>query len=320
MRLLHWTPSAVLLTCGWALACSSSQTAASGDGGVPKDSGGSSHDANASDGSQPADSHSDSPGGNEASTDGAPTVQPGLSKVATGEYETFYLKDGVIYGYGGGSGLLGQGTYQGLCIPPRAIDTPAGLKFIDVQGGLHQSMAADVNGHVWTWGMVTDGLQGSGSDAGVGDGSVPYMITQDASGNPFDHVIAVEPVTSFDAALKDDGTVWVWGNCSGGVTGDGTASGVVYQPTKVPIPLPTGVKITKIVASSQVYALASDGTVWAWGPAENPGFIGTGTSGATDSYTPAKVIDLPTDIIDIAVGYASFSGSSSKVGVADHAA
>jgi alpha-tubulin suppressor-like RCC1 family protein len=234
-------------------------------------------------------------------------VTPGLTKVGTGEYETLYLVDGTIYGYGGGSNLLGQGTYEGVCIPPRPIDTPVGLKFVDVQGGLHQSEAVDVNGHVWTWGEVDMGLQGSGTDAGTGDGSVPYMITVDAKGNPFDHVIAVEPTSAFDAALKDDGTVWVWGNCAGGVTGDGTASGVVAAPTEVPIPLASGVKITKIVGSSQMYALASDGVVWAWGPAENPGFIGTGQSGETDSYTPAKVIDLPSNIIDVAVGYSSFS-------------
>ena len=89
--------------------------------------------------------------------------------VGTGEYETLYLVDGVVYGYGGGCGLLGQGKYSGACIPPHPIDTPAGLKFSDVQGGLHQSMAVDVNGRAWTWGESDQGLQGSGVDGGIGD-------------------------------------------------------------------------------------------------------------------------------------------------------
>jgi alpha-tubulin suppressor-like RCC1 family protein len=240
-----------------------------------------------------------------------PAIAPGLSKVGTGEYETLYLVDGVIYGYGGGSGLLGQGSYQGTCIPPRPIDTPTGLKFVDVQGGLHQSMAIDENGHVWTWGESDKGLQGSGVDGGMGDGSVPYMITEDAGGNPFDHLVAIEPTTNFDAALKSDGTVWVWGDCTGGVTGDGTASGIVEKPTQVP--LPPGVKITKISGSSQVVAVASDGTVWAWGPAET-NVLGTGFTGATDGYTPRKVVDLPVDIVDVAVGYASFAYALTAAG------
>ncbi len=54
-------------------------------------------------------------------------------------------------GYGAGGTLIGQGTYQGLCIPARPIDVPAGTTFVDVQGGLHQSIGLDSTGHV-TWG------------------------------------------------------------------------------------------------------------------------------------------------------------------------
>lgn len=272
------------------LACHSSPEGASaGDGG----SAGSGASGSTSSGAPPSDAG-----------DAGPVIAPGLSKVGTGEYETFFLVDGVIYGYGGGAGLLGQGTYQGPCIPPRPIDTPAGLEFVDVQGGLHQSMAIDENGHVWTWGEVDNGLQGSGVDGGTGDGSVPYMITEDAEGNPFEHVIAIQPSSAYDAALKSDGTVWVWGDCTGGVTGDGTAAGLVQKPTRVP--LPAGTKITRISGSSQMVALASDGTVWTWGPSEN-GFLGTGLTGATDGYTPHKVVDLPSNVIDVVVGFASFA-------------
>ncbi len=230
-------------------------------------------------------------------------VTPGFSKVGTGEYETLYLVDGIVYGYGGGCGLLGQGKYSGACIPPHPIDAPAGLKFSDVQGGLHQSMAVDVNGHAWTWGESDQGLQGSGVDGGIGDGSEPYMITKDSTGAAFDHVIAVEPTTSFDAALKSDGTVWVWGNCAGGVAGDGTISGILQSPTKVP--LPAGTFIKKISGSSQLYALDSDGNVWGWGPTEN-NYLGTAKNGTTDVYSPQKIANLPTNIVDIATGYASF--------------
>ena len=268
----------------------------------------SSHDG--SDGGSDAAPPGDGSSPSDAGSDGA--VASGFTKVGTGEYETLYLVDGVVYGYGGGSGLLGQGTFQGVCIPPRPIVSPPGLKFVDVQGGLHQSEALDQNGHVWTWGEADNGLQGSGVDGGTNDGSTPYMIAVDSQGKPFDHVVAVEPTTAFDSALKDDGSVWVWGNCAGGVAGDGTASGLVLAPTRVP--LPSGVTITKIAASTQMLALASDGSVWTWGPSEND-YLGTGSTQTTDSYTPKRVVSLPSDIVDIAIGYASFQYALTKEGV-----
>jgi alpha-tubulin suppressor-like RCC1 family protein len=287
-----------LASCG-----STTQSGASQDGGAHSD-------ARVDDSS--LDASADRKG--DASRDASPidgSAPEASIIVGTGEYETFYLVDGKIYGYGGGAGLEAQGTYQGLCIPPRPIVSPAGVAFANVQGGLHQTMALDTTGHVWTWGETDQGLQGSGNDAG--DGTTPYVITSDADGNPFDDVVAIEPTVSgaagetmYDIAAKSDGTVWVWGNLGGGLGGDGTAGAVVSKPTKVPLALPPGVTIKKILGSAAVYALASDGSVWAWGSAEE-NMMGTGMTGDTDGYTPRKVIDLPANIVDIGVGFASFN-------------
>jgi alpha-tubulin suppressor-like RCC1 family protein len=234
----------------------------------------------------------------DAASDGG--VRPGLTKVATGEYEVFYLVDGRILAYGTGSIENGLGPNAGLAIPARPLAVPEATRFTDVQGGLHQSMAVDTTGRVWTWGAMTNGVQGGGTD--VGDPSTPFRITEDVDGKPFDTVIAVAPTTEFDVALKADGTVWVWGNCVGGVTGDGTNGGVVRRPTMVP--LPSGVKITKIAGSTSVLALASDGSVWAWGPSEaGGGHLGTGDTNGT---TPKKVLDLPPDVVDVVAGGSSF--------------
>ena len=77
------------------------------------------------------------------------------------------------------------------------------------------------------------------------------------------------------------------------------------KPTQVMLPLSAGVKITKALGSSTIYALASDGTVWAWGSADG-NILGTGMTGATDGYTPRKVVSLPSTIVDIATGFSSF--------------
>jgi alpha-tubulin suppressor-like RCC1 family protein len=234
----------------------------------------------------------------DAALPSADAATPGLTKVATGEYETFYLVDGVIWAYGAVPENFGLGSFQGIAVPPMKVLTPAGLTFLDVQGGLHQSMALDVNHRVWTWGVAA--LSGSATPATI-DTTMPYMITQDNTGATFDDVIAIEPTTSFDAALKSDGTVWVWGDCSGGVLGAGVADAgaTVDAPTQVPIPLPTGVTITKISGAVAMLALASDGGVWAWGFAEG-GVLGTGDT--TDGNVPRQVMGLPGDIVDIVAG------------------
>ena len=123
----------------------------------------------------------------------------------------------------------------------------------------------------------------------------------DNNGATFDNVIAIQPTTSFDSALKADGTVWVWGDCSGGVLGNGVADAgaTVSTPTQVPIPLPTGVTITKITGAAAMLGLASDGSVWAWGFAEG-GVLGTGNT--SDGSVPRKVMGLPGNIVDVVAG------------------
>jgi alpha-tubulin suppressor-like RCC1 family protein len=247
----------------------------------------------------------DGGGGSDApSAEGSVLPLP-FTKIGTGEYETEVLADGVVYGYGGGAGLLGQGTYQGLCIPARPISVPGGTRFLDVQGGLHQSIGLDSTGHVWTWGEADMGLQGGGDESW--DGSNPYQIQTDGAGNPFDHVVGIEALSAtgqYDLAWKDDGTLWIWGNLTGGLAGDGAADGVVEKPQQVP--LPAGTKITKATGAFAVLALGDDGTVWTWGDGENS-VIGNGVNQDPDNYSPKKIINIPQNIKDIAVGYASFS-------------
>jgi alpha-tubulin suppressor-like RCC1 family protein len=82
-------------------------------------------------------------------------------------------------------------------------------------------------------------------------------------------------VTSY--ALESNGTVWSWGvNTFYGAYGNGTtcSSGPCNSDTPVQV---SGITNAMAISAGVVsgYALASDGTVWAWGGGQN-GELGTG--------------------------------------------
>ena len=73
-------------------------------------------------------------------------------------------------------------------------------------------------------------------------------------------------------ALKNDGSVWAWGNNSNGQLGDGSTT-QRNSPAQVP-----NVSLIRAIAAGNGYTmvLTSDSTVWAWGINGN-GQLGNGT-------------------------------------------
>jgi alpha-tubulin suppressor-like RCC1 family protein len=107
-------------------------------------------------------------------------------------------------------------------------------------------------------------------------------------------------------ALRNDGTVWAWGNNVGGQLGNGWSSGSsggwVTEPVRV-------LGLTGVTAISATgyngFALRNDGTVWAWG-SDAGGLLGDGPfcdvlTGCT-SPVPVQVSEL-TDVVAIATNH-----------------
>jgi len=90
-------------------------------------------------------------------------------------------------------------------------------------------------------------------------------------------------------ALKADGTVWAWGSNYGGELGTGTV--YPFSATPVQVKGLSGVKkITYSINNTvSLFALKTDGTVWAWG-SNDVGQLGNGTT--TDSALPVQVSGL----------------------------
>jgi alpha-tubulin suppressor-like RCC1 family protein len=238
-----------------------------------------------------------------------PPVNPYASQptiVGAGEYQCFFLdQNRHLYGIGDNYAFLGTnnaGT-KGLAIP--VVVSPSNLTFQSVAGGLHGGAAVDVNGNVWTIGDNAYGELGNGTTTAL---ATAYEITVDSLGNPFNNVSQVfcyftgNAEDQGDYAVKNDGTLWVWGYTGEGMRGNGTAGGLNTRPVQVPIP--GGRSVKQIVAGQVLIVLCTDGTVWTCGAGngqlQNLGYAG---ATATSSLSLTQVTTL-SNITQIAGGTA----------------
>lgn len=120
--------------------------------------------------------------------------------------------------------------------------------------------------------------------------------------------VAAGDYTSF--AVRNDGTLWVWGSNQYGARGDGSSGDNIASPVQVPIPnritTPTrGGKHAVAVGAGVYAAIDTEGQVWTWGVNWN-GRLGNGTTASR--FTLARVQkssnpnDYLTGIISIAAG------------------
>ncbi|OPX86441.1 MAG: Exoglucanase B precursor [Pelotomaculum sp. PtaB.Bin104] len=120
----------------------------------------------------------------------------------------------------------------------------------------------------------------------------PYGVTDIAAG--YNSYSARElPSDRFYLMLKDDGSVWTWGNNDYGTLGDGT-----YDSRNIPVKVESLSGITAVEAGrDSCFALDQDGAVWAWGSNEDAqlgrGPVPAGTGGRYGNNTPQKIAGLP---------------------------
>ncbi|QHW31386.1 hypothetical protein GZH47_11395 [Paenibacillus rhizovicinus] len=104
---------------------------------------------------------------------------------------------------------------------------------------------------------------------------------------------AIAVGTTHSLAIKEDGTVWQWGDITTyGASGVPETNLTALIPEQVP-----GLHDVIAVAGGQVHSLAleSDGTVWSWG-GNGGGMVGDGTE---DSRPLPKQVEVLTDVVAI---------------------
>jgi hypothetical protein len=206
-----------------------------------------------------------------------------IVSVKAGGLHTLALRaDGSVVAWGDNYyGQLGTGDTVESATPMPV----AGLNSVrKIAAGYQRSVALTEDGIVWTWGYE----HYSGQDIfNVSPAAVPELndVVEIAAG--YEHVVAV----------KSDGTVWTWGSNYSNQLGNGSAPWQ-YQAAPGQVANLTG--IIKVASSyDHSLALASDGTVWAWGY----NFFGQlGDSTTQVRQMPVQVSGL-TDVIAIATAY-----------------
>ncbi len=202
-----------------------------------------------------------------------PAPSPG--SVGAGDYDSYAVKsDGTLWSWGGNvDGELGQGDAA-----PRAIPTQIGTAtdWGQVAAAGEVAIALKQDGTMWSWGP-NDAYQ-LGLDSNISSRETPQHVT--AAGDDW-ATVAVGGY--FCAALKQDGSLYTWGEDVQGDLGQG-GPGSVTTPTAV-----TGGPY-KAIACGRSHLLAIDaaGHLWACGD-NNYGELGVGSADAAAHETLTQV-------------------------------
>lgn len=173
--------------------------------------------------------------------------------IAAGDFHTIALKsDGTLWSWGNNwKGQLGDGTITGRYAPAQIGTT---TNWSAVAAGYLYTIALKSDGTLWAWGDNSHGQLGIGSiDADAH--STPVQIGIDTNWK------AVTTGGYHAIALKNDGTLWAWGNNYSGQLGNGLTTSI-----KTPVQIGADTNWAAVEAGfSYTIALKNDGTLWAWG-------------------------------------------------------
>jgi alpha-tubulin suppressor-like RCC1 family protein len=216
--------------------------------------------------------------------------------ISLAQYTTLALKsDGTLWAWGeNGFGTMGNGTATSSIVP---VQCGTETNWITIDGGYWFAAGCKSDGTIRTWGRNNYGQIGNGT-----------ITTQENT--PVQASVALNGWLSIASgwkhtlAVKENGTLWGWGDNSSGQVGDGTNT----QRTS-PVQIGAGNTWTSVATGYTFsFGLQSNGTLWAWG--ENTyGQLGDGT---VVSKTAPVQVGLANDWVSITAGETQAFGLKSN--------
>lgn len=234
-----------------------------------------------------------------------------VTDIAAGGFHSLAVVDGQVRSWGyNGFGQLGDGTLtdnndsKADRTAPTVKDVNNSIitGIVSVAGGGEHSLALTTNHTVYAWGNNDNGQLAVTVTV---PSYRPLADLVQVEGTTLTNVIQIAAGANFSVALKDDGSVWVWGYNGGGQLGidpTGTSptlfSATPRQIIQPPVVGHESEKVTQISAGlDHVLALEAGGTVVSWGLNSNAQ-LGLGSDPSNDpltkgfSITPANVVGI----------------------------
>jgi alpha-tubulin suppressor-like RCC1 family protein len=222
-------------------------------------------------------------GDNSATTKSSPvqTVSGGTSwkQVSAGATHCGAIKsDNTLWMWGSNSiGQLGDNTPIQKSSPVQTVSGGTNWKFVSC--GSDFTAAIKTDGSLWMWGQGSSGQLGRNTT-----GSAISPVQTVSGGNNWKWVSCGGAHT---AAIKTDGSLWLWGSGTSGQLGDNSAT-----TKSSPVQTVAGGTSWKQVSSggsgaTHCVAIKTDGTLWCWG-LNSSGQLGDNT--AANKSSPVQTI------------------------------
>ena len=171
-------------------------------------------------------------------------------------------------------------------------DSPVKINLIEEWKGIAAgpvcSLAIKNDGTLWSWGRNTDFMLGIGSTASITRSS-PVQVGSDSTWK------SVKAGSSHVLALKEDGSLWTWGNGASGRLGLGNT---VSRSAPARIGLLSDWS-SIATGATQSLAIKTDGSLWAWGSGQD-GQLGLGDT--INRSSPVRVGSL-SDWLSVSGGF-----------------
>jgi len=210
----------------------------------------------------------------------SPTQIPGTYKwVASGQAGAHAVKtDGSFWGWGlSSNGRIG-------ITPLDTISSPKQLPGTDwawCAEAENSSMATKTDGSLWAWGKNNGGQLGQNSRT---DYSSPRQIPGTTWNYDDQFKIAMQD-EQLTAAIKQDGSLWMWGYNHTGALGQNQPMPTLQSS---PVQVPGNWNSVDIGGTDPtVIATKTDGTAWAWG------YAGEGRFGVNNTTPQSSPVQIP---------------------------
>ncbi|MEY5024961.1 MAG: hypothetical protein RLZZ244_489, partial [Verrucomicrobiota bacterium] len=250
--------------------------------------------------------------GGSRNTPVAVSLPSGVFAASGGQgHSVVVLADGRVASWGdNSSGQLGDGSTTSRAVPRILADSVLS-EAMGVAAGAAHTVVQKADGTVWCFGSNARGQLGAFWPSGITPPSncpSPVQVYE-SSGQPLSNVIAVAAGAQFSVALKNDGSVWLWGdNSSGQCAKDPASASSVALASRLELPntlrsalASSEEEVIAIAAGdSHVLALKGDGTVSSWG-SNTYRQVGA-ASGASAYATRMEVTQITEKVRSIAAG------------------